>query len=95
MEITPESLEKIAHLARLQVAPQDREKLLESLNKTIAWVDKLSEVDTTGIEPLTHMTHEVNRLRKDKIEQTLTHEQALSQAPDHDADYFRVPKVID
>lgn len=95
MEITPEALEKIAHLARLQVAPQDREKLLESLNKIIAWVDKLSEVNTTGIEPLTHMTHEVNRLRKDKIEQSLTHEQALSQAPDHDADYFRVPKVID
>lgn len=95
MEITPESLEKIAHLARLHIAPQDREQLLESLNKTIAWVNKLGELDTTGVEPLTHMTHEVNRWREDAIVQTLTREQALSQAPDHDDNYFRVPKVID
>lgn len=95
MEITPEALDKIAHLARLQVAPQDCEQLLASLNKTIAWVNQLSKVDTTGVEPLTHMTHEVNRLRADHIEQPLSHEQALSQAPVHDNDYFRVPKVID
>jgi aspartyl-tRNA(Asn)/glutamyl-tRNA(Gln) amidotransferase subunit C len=95
MEITPELLDKIARLARLQIAPQDCKKLLESLNKIIIWVNKLSEVDTTGVEPLTHMTHELNRLREDKIVQTLSREQALSQAPVHDSNYFRVPKVID
>lgn len=95
MEITHEALDKIAHLARLQVAPQDREPLLASLNKTIAWVDQLSQVDTIGVEPLTHMTHEVNRLREDQVIQALSHQQALSQAPAHDNDYFRVPKVID
>ncbi|WP_448517916.1 Asp-tRNA(Asn)/Glu-tRNA(Gln) amidotransferase subunit GatC [Rhodoflexus sp.] len=95
MEITPEILAKIAHLARLQVAPQDQHQLIESLNKTISWINKLRELDTTGIEPLTHMTHEINRLREDKVIQTISHEQALSQAPAHDADYFLVPKVID
>ncbi|MCS7019918.1 MAG: Asp-tRNA(Asn)/Glu-tRNA(Gln) amidotransferase subunit GatC [Cytophagales bacterium] len=95
MQITAEILDKIAHLARLQIAPEDRLHLLESLNNIIAWVNQLQKVDTTGVEPLTHMTYEINRFRPDVIEQTLSHEQALSQAPDHDADYFRVPKVID
>lgn len=95
MQITLELLEKIAHLARLQIAPEDRAQLLDNLNKIVAWVNQLQEVDTTGIEPLTHMTNEINRLRPDVAEQTLSRERALSQAPVHDTDYFHVPKVID
>jgi aspartyl-tRNA(Asn)/glutamyl-tRNA(Gln) amidotransferase subunit C len=61
----------------------------------IAFVDKLSELDTTGVEPLIFMSNEVNRLRDDSTEQSVSHEEALRNAPKKDSDYFRIPKVLD
>jgi aspartyl-tRNA(Asn)/glutamyl-tRNA(Gln) amidotransferase subunit C len=58
-------------------------------------VEKLNEVDTTGVEPLTTMSYEINMLRDDEVKEHLSHERALKNAPKKDADYFRVPKVID
>jgi aspartyl-tRNA(Asn)/glutamyl-tRNA(Gln) amidotransferase subunit C len=61
----------------------------------IAFVDKLSELDTTGVEPLIFMSEEVNRLREDVAVQSISHEEALHNAPKKDSDYFRIPKVLD
>lgn len=61
----------------------------------IGFVEQLKEVDTTGVEPLTRMTHEINALRKDAVAGELTSEQALLNAPQSDGNYFRVPKVIE
>ena len=65
------------------------------MTKIITWVEKLNEVDTHGVEPLTTMSHEINALREDEVKNHLNHEQALESAPKRDADYFRVPKVIE
>jgi aspartyl-tRNA(Asn)/glutamyl-tRNA(Gln) amidotransferase subunit C len=95
MKIDLDTLNKIAHLARLEFDHKDAEKMLGDMNGIIEFVEKLNEVDTTGIEPLTTMSHEVNMLREDEVTTHLTIEQALRNAPKKDADYFRVPKVLE
>lgn len=95
MKITRELLDKIAHLARLEVHEQDAEKMMADMSAIITWVEKLNEVDTTGVEPLTTMSTEVNAFREDIAENKFTHEQALHNAPKKAGDYFSVPKVIE
>ena len=95
MNITRELLDKIAHLARLEIQKDEAEKLMTDMNAIIAWIDKLKEIDTAGVEPLTSMSHEVNAFREDVIKQELSREEALKNAPAHDGHYFRVPKVIE
>jgi aspartyl-tRNA(Asn)/glutamyl-tRNA(Gln) amidotransferase subunit C len=58
-------------------------------------MDKLSEIPTDNVEPLIFMSDEVNRLREDVPEVTVTKEEALKNAPKKDSDYFRIPKVLD
>ena len=95
MKIDKEHLNKIAHLARLEFDEKTADKMMEDMTKIITWVEKLNEVDTDGVEPLTTMSHEVNVLREDEVKNHLDHERALKNAPQKDADYFRVPKVIE
>lgn len=95
MTLDKETLDKIAHLARLEINERDRDKMLADMNNMVAFVEKLKEVDTKGVEPLTSMTHEVNAMREDVIKELLTKEEALKLAPKHDADFFRVPKVLE
>jgi aspartyl-tRNA(Asn)/glutamyl-tRNA(Gln) amidotransferase subunit C len=61
----------------------------------VNWVEKLKEVNTDGVEPLTTMSYEVNVLREDEVKEHLSHERALKNAPKKDSDYFRVPKVLE
>jgi aspartyl-tRNA(Asn)/glutamyl-tRNA(Gln) amidotransferase subunit C len=95
MTLDKETLDKIAHLARLEINERDRDKMLADMNNMVAFVEKLKEVDTNGVEPLTSMTHEVNAMRDDVVKELLTKEEALKLAPKHDADFFRVPKVLE
>jgi aspartyl-tRNA(Asn)/glutamyl-tRNA(Gln) amidotransferase subunit C len=94
MNITRELLDKIAHLARLEIQDGEAEKLMTDMNAIIAWIDKLKEVNTEGVEPLTSMAHEVNAFREDVVQQELNRADALKNAPGHDGLYYRVPKVI-
>jgi aspartyl-tRNA(Asn)/glutamyl-tRNA(Gln) amidotransferase subunit C len=95
MEINRELLDKIAHLARLEFDEKDADKMMKDMTDIVNWVEKLKEVDTEGIEPLTTMSHEINALREDQVKEHLSHERALLHAPKKDADYFRVPKVLE
>ena len=95
MKIDKETLNKIAHLARLEFNDNNTEKMLKDMNGMIAFVEKLNEVNTDGVEPLTTMSHEVNALRDDEIKPHLSHERALKNAPRKDSDFFRVPKVLE
>jgi aspartyl-tRNA(Asn)/glutamyl-tRNA(Gln) amidotransferase subunit C len=95
MKIDAATLEKIAHLARLEFDEKDTEKMLSDLNGMIAFVEKLNEVNTDGVEPLTTMSHEINVLREDEVKTTLSREQALQNAPEKDTEYFHVPKVLE
>ena len=95
MQTNIETLRALAHLARLEFDPAKEQTLLQDLNNILAWVDQLRELDTTGIEPLVHLSEETNVLRKDVAHNDLTHEEALKNAPRKDSDYFRVPKVME
>ncbi|HEY4651982.1 MAG TPA: Asp-tRNA(Asn)/Glu-tRNA(Gln) amidotransferase subunit GatC [Pontibacter sp.] len=90
-----QTIRKLAHLARLEFSEEKEQEMLGDLNKILNWVDKLRELDTENIEPLTHMTAEVNVMREDVAQNTITHEEALLNAPKKDSDYFRVPKVLE
>ena len=65
------------------------------MSNIVSWVEKLKEVDTTGVEPLTTMSLEVNAMREDVVGEPLKHEEAMKLAPTQDETYFRVPKVLE
>lgn len=95
MKIDQESLKKIAHLARLEIRPGEEETLLKSMDSVLTWMDQLNEIDTSGVEPLTHVLDEENNWREDKGANTLSREEALSNAPSKNSTYIMVPKVIE
>ena len=95
MTIDKETVEKVAHLARLELAEDEKEKMIEDMSKILGFMAKLNEIDTSGIEPLVYMTNEINVVREDVVKQEITHEEALLNAPKHDKDYFLVAKVIE
>ena len=95
MKINRELLDKMAHLSRLEFDQKDAEKMMQDMTEIVDWVEKLKEVNTDGVEPLTTMSHEVNALREDEVKEHLSHSRALGQAPEKDADFFRVPKVLE
>ncbi|MBW8049261.1 MAG: Asp-tRNA(Asn)/Glu-tRNA(Gln) amidotransferase subunit GatC [Cytophagales bacterium] len=95
MKIDKKTVQKIAHLARLEFKDKDEEAIIKDLNKMLEWVGKLNELNTAGIEPLTHLSEEVNVMRKDELKKHISHEQGLKNAPKKDSDYFRVPKVLE
>ena len=95
MKIDRPLLDKIAHLSRLEFDEKDADKIMKEMSGIITWVEQLNEVDTNGVEPLTTMSHEINALREDVVNPHLPHEKALLNAPKKDADYFRVPKVLE
>jgi aspartyl-tRNA(Asn)/glutamyl-tRNA(Gln) amidotransferase subunit C len=94
MEVNDALVDKLAHLSRLKFSVAERQEIKNDLQKMIAFVEKLNELDTTGVEPLVHMTDEVNILREDEVKGSITRNEALRNAPEHDEKFFKVPKVI-
>ncbi|HAS39729.1 MAG TPA: Asp-tRNA(Asn)/Glu-tRNA(Gln) amidotransferase GatCAB subunit C [Microscillaceae bacterium] len=92
--IDRQTLHKIAHLARLTFDEAEEEAMLGDLNQILGWVEKLKELDTTGVEPLRFMSGEVNNFRADKTANTLEKDKALKLAPQADDDHVLVPKVL-
>lgn len=95
MSVDLNTVDRLAELARLEFNEDEREEIQGDLNRILKLIDKLSEVNTDGVEPLIYMTDEVARLREDVQKQVITQEEALKNAPDKDSDYIRVPKVLD
>jgi aspartyl-tRNA(Asn)/glutamyl-tRNA(Gln) amidotransferase subunit C len=94
MKIDNELVDRLAELSKLEFDEQAKEGLKKDLGKILDLVKKLEEVDVEGVEPLIYMTDEKNVLRKDVVSDMVTKEEALQNAPQHDSDYFKVPKVI-
>ena len=69
--------------------------MLGAINEILDWVDKLRQLDTTNVEPLVHLSHEINVLRPDYARNSVSHQEGLRNAPRKDSYYFRVPKVLD
>lgn len=94
-KIDIKTVEEVAHLARLEFTEEGKVEILNDMNRMLAFVDKLNEIDTDGVEPLIYMTDEINVMREDEPKDTLNQKEALKNAPKKDSDYFKVPKVID
>jgi aspartyl-tRNA(Asn)/glutamyl-tRNA(Gln) amidotransferase subunit C len=94
MEVNDALIDKLATLARLEFEPDEKERLKKDLQKMIAFVEKLQELDTEGELPVLQMSTRTDVLRDDEIKNTLTREEALKNAPLTDGVYFKVPKVI-
>lgn len=94
MNVDTKTIGKIAHLARLEFDDKSLEAFSTDFNKILSWIDKLNEVNTDNVEPLIHMSHELNVLREDEDKVTISHDEALKNAPKKDSDYFRVPKFL-
>ena len=95
MKIDKETLQKIAHLARLDFEEKGADQMVSDMTEILDWVDKLNELDTENVEPLTNMSAEQNVLREDAPKEPLPHERGMANAPKKDSDYFRVPKVME
>jgi aspartyl-tRNA(Asn)/glutamyl-tRNA(Gln) amidotransferase subunit C len=94
MEVNDQLVDKLAHLSRLQFTDTEKDGIKNDLQRMIGFVEKLNELDLTGVEPLIHMSPEVNVLREDEIRGSISRKSALSNAPLHDEQFFKVPKVI-
>jgi aspartyl-tRNA(Asn)/glutamyl-tRNA(Gln) amidotransferase subunit C len=95
MKITEETVDHIAHLARLEFIGDKKQAIQQDMEMILTFMEKLSEVDTEAIEPLIFMNTEVNKLREDIAVETISQEEGLRNAPKKDSDYFRIPKVLD
>lgn len=94
MDITNELIDHISHLSRLEFDGADKEIIKKDLANMIEFVDQLNEVNTDNVEPLIFMSDSINVLREDKSETTITQQEALKNAGNHDSDYFKIAKVL-
>jgi aspartyl-tRNA(Asn)/glutamyl-tRNA(Gln) amidotransferase subunit C len=94
MEVNDAMIEKLAHLARLKFNDAEKQEIKTDLQRMIVFVEKLNELDLEGVEPLLHMSDEVNVLREDEVKGSVSRSEALKNAPSHDEQFFKVPKVI-
>jgi aspartyl-tRNA(Asn)/glutamyl-tRNA(Gln) amidotransferase subunit C len=94
MEVNDAMVDKLAHLARLQFNNEEKQEIKTDLQRMIAFVEKLNELNLDGVDPLLHMSDEVNVLREDEIKGSVSREDALKNAPDHDGQFIKVPKVV-
>lgn len=94
MEVNDALVDKLANLARLHFDEGEKAGIKNDLQKMIQFVEKLNELDTTGVLPLLHVSENINVLREDEIIGSISPEEALKNAPLHDGQFFKVPKVI-
>ncbi len=95
MKIDGKLVEHIAGLARLSLSVEEKNAMVADLSKILAYVEKLNELDISGIEPTFHVLDLVNVLREDKTRPSMVLNEALSNAPDRAGNFYRVPKIID
>ncbi len=93
--ITEEEVRHVARLARLALSEEEVKKFQRQLEKILEYVAKLRELNLEGVEPTTHVIPVVNRLREDRGKESLSKEEALSNAPNTEEGHFKVPKVIE
>ena len=94
MEVNDAMIDKLAHLARLKFSNEEKQEIKTDLQRMIVFVEKLNELDLEKVEPLLHMSGEINVLREDEVKGSVSRSEALKNAPLHDEQFFKVPKVI-
>jgi aspartyl-tRNA(Asn)/glutamyl-tRNA(Gln) amidotransferase subunit C len=94
MSLSQADVQRIAHLARLQLSEAELTAYSVQLQAIVAFVDQLQAVDTSGVEPMVHAIELSNVLAVDEVREGLSRDAALSNSPDHDEECFRVPAVL-
>ena len=94
MEVNDAMVDKLAHLSRLQFNETEKAEIKNDLQRMIGFAEKLNELELDGVHPKLFMSEEVNVLRDDEIKGSIDRADALKNAPLHDEQFFKVPKVI-
>lgn len=93
--ISKQDVEKVAKLARLQLSEAEIEQFTGQLGAILEYVEKMKELDTDNVEPLAHCLPVSNVFRADEVKESLGTEKTLTNAPDRDGEFFKVPKILD
>jgi aspartyl-tRNA(Asn)/glutamyl-tRNA(Gln) amidotransferase subunit C len=96
--VSEDDVKRVAELAHLELAPEERPLMLKDLNAILDYVAELNELDTEGVAPLEQMGElgeQVNELRADRLVPSLARADVMPQAPESDGVFFKVPKVIE
>ena len=94
MAVTIKDVEHIAELARLRFNEKELDNFTLQLNEILSYVEKLNELDTENVEPLSHPVENSNVFRDDEVKPSVKRDEALRNAPEKDDSFFKVPKVI-
>jgi len=94
MAVTKKDVEKIAELARLKFTDKELENFTPQMNEILSYMNKLNELDTENVNPLSHPVEQTNVFREDELKLSISTENALKNAPSKDEHHFKVPKVI-
>ena len=94
MSVTLKDVEHVAKLARLEFTEEEKEKFTHQLNEILAYVEKLNELDTSSVAPLSHVIELFNVFREDVARPSSPQEEMLKNAPERTEKFFKVPKVI-
>lgn len=92
--LTIEGVRHVAKLSRLAIPEQDLAPFTTKLSAILGYIEKISQADVSGVEPMAHATGLTNVLREDVVEEPLPVEKVLANAPDSDPPFFKVPKVL-
>lgn len=96
MSIDRDTVLKVAHLARLELTEEEVTTMTGQMSEIVSFVEKINELDTTGIEPTAHVLDVKNKLREDSVtESPATLEEILSLAPERHENFISVPRVIE
>lgn len=94
MNITKKEVEHVANLARLTLSDEDLDVMTGQLDTILSYVDKLGELETSKVEPTTHVFSVTNAFREDRVTESLSREESLANAPLQNGESFQVPKII-
>lgn len=95
MEEIKDIIQKVSKLASLDFNDKELEKITPQFKKILNYIHDLDKIDLEGVEPMTHVTDQINIFREDKVTESLPIEEALKNAPKHNDTFFKVPKVLD
>jgi aspartyl-tRNA(Asn)/glutamyl-tRNA(Gln) amidotransferase subunit C len=95
VKITLKEVEHVARLARLELTAEEKERMRAQLDSILSYIDKLNELDTSAVEPTSHVLPMTNVFREDEVTLPLAQEAVLTNAPDRHDLFFRVPRILE
>ena len=95
MKLTRAEVQRVAVLARLRLTDDEEAEFTEQLDHILGYMDKLNQIDSANVEPFSHASVATNAFREDKVTNQPNTDALLANAPDRDATFFKVPKILE